>query len=293
MAYECGFIMRLVCKRFAAMKELKFKKGTRVKAERVQDETAQNYLAVMFATRFGHLSVLKWLLAMKAFRLNEHVFALAASGGHLAVLEWLHKETICPWNHTAFRWAMQHGKLEVLEWLKKNGAAWSGECISLAMIRGDLDSLRWAWTNGYYFDLDAYKTWAANDGFLEVLKWLVDEMRVQLNDEIALAAARHGRLEILKWIRSRQNLEAATWCYDMITAAAQSGSIETLEYLRDTGAQWHHNAWTKAANSGKLHVLKWLSEKGCPAGETREDLIAAAYGNRQIVKWLRSLDFSE
>lgn len=68
-------------------------------------------------------------------------------------------------------------------------------------------------------------------------------------------------------------------------AAAASGRLETLQFLRFMECPWDEYTSNAAAFNGHIEVLMWCIENGCPSNNVTT-LNAASSGNLEMVKWL-------
>ena len=50
----------------------------------------------------------------------------------------------------------------------------------------------------------------------------------------------------------------------VMDAAAFSGNIELVQWLRGEGCPWDRDTCFTAVNNGRVEVLRWLRENGCP-----------------------------
>ena len=134
---------------------------------------------------------------------------------------------------------------------------------------------------------DLWCSVAAENGHLDVLKWLREE-----NDppcpwsEMTCAyAAQNGHLESLKWLRS----EGCPWDEWACKEAAANGDLESLKWLRSEGCPWDEWTCAYAARGGHLEVLKWLRKENDPPCPWDEETCAYAadHGHLEVLKWLR------
>ncbi len=81
---------------------------------------------------------------------------------------------------------------------------------------------------------------AARYGCFEILKWLIEEKKLSLNDmdsaksNVVLAGARSGNLALLKWLIDEKNLSLSTTDAAGNTPclmASQSGNVDMMEWL--------------------------------------------------------------
>eukprot|EP00953_Heterococcus_sp_UTEX-ZZ885_P007315 4438-Heterococcus_DN1.PRE.1 len=132
--------------------------------------------------------------------LTDEVFVGAAAAASIAKLQLLHSEQGCRLSSNICGWAARSGSIDALRWAREHGGICTIE------------------TPGG----------AAAGAHLHVLQYLSDEGCEW--DEIACAvAAANDQLSTLKWLHEH----GCPWHHDYICSdAAESGSIETLLYLR-------------------------------------------------------------
>ena len=131
--------------------------------------------------------------------------------------------------------------------------------------------------------------YAAMQGSVEVLKWLVEEKGFELNDKTGWYAGLGGSVEILKYLRGRGYEFDGRLC----NGAAQGGHLEALKFLRGLNPPCPWSAWTcsDAARGGHLEVLKWARAQEPPCHWNWETCFGAAReGHLDVLKWARSQD---
>ncbi|GFH53325.1 hypothetical protein CTEN210_09801 [Chaetoceros tenuissimus] len=118
-------------------------------------------------------------------------------------------------------------------------------------------------------------------------------------DSIINAAMKSDQLGVLKWLKKRNffeypyfkrvlfieaarggNLGMITWAKDIagfsfqdeshfINAAAESGNIELVKYLRSEDISWNESTFGAAVSSGNIAILQYLIENDCPHDDQR------------------------
>ena len=78
-------------------------------------------------------------------------------------------------------------------------------------------------------------------------------------------------------------------------AAAASGNLELLIYLRSLDCPWSETIYLAAAAEGHLEILKWAESHGCPWDNSDLFPAAAKSSNRDVYQWLldRQCPFKE
>ena len=131
--------------------------------------------------------------------------------------------------------------------------------------------------------------YAAFQGSVEILRWLVEEKGWEPNKYTVDRAAMGGSVEVLEYVRGR-GCKFDKWA---CARAAQAGRLEALQYLRglDPPCRWDSTTCDWAAKGGHLEVLKWVRSQDppCPWSE-RTCSYAAINGHLEVLKWARSQD---
>ncbi|KXZ45872.1 hypothetical protein GPECTOR_50g666 [Gonium pectorale] len=82
--------------------------------------------------------------------------------------------------------------------------------------------------------------------------------------DMAVQAASAGHLDVLDWIVRTIGGCRVKLDEDLFAAAAGSGSVELMAWLREHGCRWDRRAFVRAAESGCVAAMEWLAERGCP-----------------------------
>ena len=94
-----------------------------------------------------------------------------------------------------------------------------------------------------------------------------------------------GNVRAVRRLMLRGNVKKAYMC----AAAAASGQLGLLKYLRAGGSKWDKDTCTYAAKGGHLETLKWARENHCVWNSETCDL-AAKHGHLEVLKWARAND---
>ena len=91
-----------------------------------------------------------------------------------------------------------------------------------------------------------------------------------------------GNVRAMRRLMLRRRVKKAYMC----AAAAASGQLGLLKYLRAGGSEWDKDTCAYAAKGGHLEVLQWAREKGCPWNEWT-CFRALDHGHFEVLKWAR------
>ena len=104
--------------------------------------------------------------------------------------------------------------------------------------------------------------YAALQGNVEILRWLMEEKGWDMNWKLGERAAMGGSVEVLKYLRNHPQksyhpFEETPFACE---GAARGGRLEALKFLRAHGppCPWSADTCSFAAQGGHLDVLKWL-----------------------------------
>ncbi|WZN63311.1 hypothetical protein HKI87_07g48590 [Chloropicon roscoffensis] len=157
-----------------------------------------------------------------------------------------------------------------------------GNLINYAALQGSVEILRWLMEDKGW-ELNWHTGWFAGmSGSVEVLEYLL-ERGYEFDRNVCRGAAKGGRLEALKFLRGLD--PPCPWDEWTCIRAAEGGHLEVLKWVRsqDPPCPW------VAAMRGHLDVLKWMraQEPPCPWSASTCSL-AARIGQLEALKWLRA-----
>ena len=135
--------------------------------------------------------------------------------------------------------------------------------------------------------------YAALQGSVEILRWLVEEKGCELNKDTGDLAGWGGSVEVLGYLVERGYEFTSYAC----GGAAKEGHLKALKFLRglDPPCPWDGLTCSYAAEGGRLEVLKWLRAQNPPCPWDFEWTLsfcaaAARTGNLDVLKWARDQD---
>eukprot|EP00594_Rhizosolenia_setigera_P009012 CAMPEP_0178954430 /NCGR_PEP_ID=MMETSP0789-20121207/8983_1 /TAXON_ID=3005 /ORGANISM="Rhizosolenia setigera, Strain CCMP 1694" /LENGTH=477 /DNA_ID=CAMNT_0020635825 /DNA_START=32 /DNA_END=1466 /DNA_ORIENTATION=+ len=182
------------------------------------------------------------------------------------------------------------GNFEILKYLVAKGCPIvKSEACSDVAENGDLEMLKWLRVDqGCSWDENIICQVAVVGGNIEMIQWLLSQ-GCHLNGEVMCRdAAYHGHLQLLKWLRLEKK---CSWNESSICEhAANSGNMEMLKWLQSQGIFFNKKiCCEKVAFSGNLETLKWLREdQNCPWDSKLMCDSAAVGGNIEMIKWVQS-----
>jgi len=153
-------------------------------------------------------------------------------------------------------------KLELLKWAREEKKCkWDEETICVAAGQGNLEMVKYCVAKECPINTRACVC-AAENGHLEVLKYLREEAKAPWDEYTAYLAAQQGHLHILEYLVERkcdQYSEGACAC------AAKNGHLDCLKYLHETAkAPWSSLAVYYAHENNHPDCVQYLLNNNCP-----------------------------
>jgi hypothetical protein len=226
--------------------------------------TARNQAGPLWvAACAGDLPALQRLHVRESWALTERVVEAAAAGGSVEMMLWLAARGMKP-THRACAAAAGAGRLAMLQWLHARGCPITFGCSTAAAKYGRLEALQWLYGQGV--QLTPYVVDAAiHGGQVDVLSWLESKMGALVPPRwpLTVCAAKVGQLPVLQWAHGRGYPLSA----DVFSEAARRrDGAAMLQWLRAAACPWSEEVCLAAAGSGNLEALQWLraQEPPCP-----------------------------
>ena len=216
---------------------------------------------IMNAAKLGQIHIFEWLMDQLA--LYDKILAwgraleYAAKGGHLDILKvfkahadkypydgvwhkkWdlLRESTFRRGNVEMFEFVLAHGtfKQDMRTFLQEY------PIIELLSLDGHLEMLQW------------YMARLEMENFPDIINYNKN------NSTNVKRAAEYGYIEMLKWLVEN----GFKFAVDAITAAAKEGQLESIVYLRERGCNITPTVSKVSVNRAQIHVLRWAIENGC------------------------------
>ena len=159
-------------------------------------------------------------------------------------------------------------KFEFLKWAREvKQCKWDEKTINAAADFGNLEMLKYCFSNDCPCDEKVSCKLAAIGGHLDCLRFLFD--KVKPSRETEKVAARHagayGRINILKYLVEERKISDAVK-FDCVAAAIEYGKLDCLKYLVEEAKvplnDWQYIAFARYFE--RTECLNYLLEKGCP-----------------------------
>ena len=153
-----------------------------------------------------------------------------ADTNKLELLKWIREEKKCDWNSLTIEAAAGHGNLEMVKYCVANGCPIHTHACSSAAQNGQLECLKylreevktpWDWMTAAY---------AAKNGHLHILEYLVERKYDQFSVFACENAASNGHLDCLKFLHKTAE---APWGKYAVRIAHRNNQSECLQYLLD------------------------------------------------------------
>ncbi|CAL6305570.1 unnamed protein product [Bathycoccus prasinos] len=176
-------------------------------------------------------------------------------------------------------------KLEFLEWAREvKHCEWDKRTIIVAASFGNLEMLKYCFSNDCPCDEEESCKQAACKGHLDCLRFLVDKVKPSRETErtAALQAACGGHTDIVKYFVEERKIsdEGKFTC---VGGAAMHGKLDCLKYLLGEEAKAPLNFWQYIAYARYCEhpdCENYLLEKGCPEPTDEEYALFIEQENR-------------
>ena len=159
-------------------------------------------------------------------------------------------------------------KLEFLKWAREaKHCEWDEKTINTAAEMGNLEMLKYCFSNDCPCDEEMSCKGAAVRGHLDCVRFLFDKVKPsrETEKEVAIQATGNGRLEIVKYFVEERNITDAVKIL-LVVAAAKYGQLDCLKYLLEE-AKVPLDLWGYIAHARYYEhpdCVNYLLEKGCP-----------------------------
>jgi hypothetical protein len=114
-------------------------------------------------------------------------------------------------------------------------------------------------------DRDLRQMIAAEEGRLDVLKWLFEKGCPMDHTRCASRAAYTAHVHILQWMKD--NGMTGEWCDYHMWSAASRGHLDVVKWLHANGCPWDEDACDCAAEYKHWDTLQYLVDNKCPGWE--------------------------
>jgi hypothetical protein len=159
-------------------------------------------------------------------------------------------------------------RLEFLKWAREvKHCEWDEETITVAALIGNLEMLKYCFSNGCPYNEKEACELAAIKGHLDCLRFLFDKVKPSRETEkqAALQAAAYGHLDILKYFVEERKISDDLEL-DCVVAAAKYGQLDCFKYLIEEAKApldfWLYIALARYFKHPDCE--NYLLEKGCP-----------------------------
>ena len=159
-------------------------------------------------------------------------------------------------------------KFEFLKWAREvKQCEWDEQTINVAAFKGNLEMLKYCFSNGCPYDEERSCKRAAAGGNLDCLRFLLDKVKPsrEMEKDAAIQAVGYVRINILKYLVEERKIPEIVKV-SCVTNAARYGRLESLNYLVDE-AKTPLNDWVHIACARYYEhpeCVNYLLAKGSP-----------------------------
>ena len=165
-------------------------------------------------------------------------------------------------------------KLEFLKWLREvKHCEWDEKTITVAALIGNLEMLKYCFSNECPYDEKESCRQAASKGHLDCLRFLFDKVKPsrEMEKDAAIQAVGYVRINILKYLVEERKIPEIVKA-SCVTNAAAYGRLESLKYLVEEAKvplnDWQYVACARYEEHPECE--NYLLEKGCPEPSDEE-----------------------
>jgi hypothetical protein len=159
-------------------------------------------------------------------------------------------------------------KLEFLKWAREvKQREWDENTINVAAAKGNLEILKYCFSNDCPYDEEESWKQAAAGGHLDCLRFLFDQVEPsrETEKEAAVQATCGGHVEILKYFVEERKIPEIVKVR-CVTNAAAYGCLDCIKYLVEEAKvpldNWKYIAFARYREHPEC--VNYLLEKGCP-----------------------------
>ena len=159
-------------------------------------------------------------------------------------------------------------KLEFLKWAREvKHCEWDEKTILQAADKGNLEMLKYCFSNECPYDEKESCRQAASKGHLDCLRFLFDKVKPsrEMEKDAAIQAVGYVRINILKYLVEERKIPEIVKA-SCVTNAAAYGGLESLKYFVEAAKvplhDWQHIA--RARYEAHPECENDSLEKGCP-----------------------------
>lgn len=252
--------------------------------------------SLISAAKGNQSKVIKWAMdkGMTSSKYYD-LCMIAAYNGNLELLKWL-REKNEPWDVLTCTHAILSEHIDVAKWALDNGCPqttmsfrhnrsmidikpYQYSVMCAAAYIGNIDLLQYLMNRGHGFTKWTVQC-AIRNKHLNAFEWMV-EQGCPAYDYSCQVAAKTGDLDLLKSIyRIVGKLNK-----DVAKAAAMSGNLEMLEYLKSEKCVMDDGTYLSAIKKNHIHVLDWAYQNNIELTVSCFD-DGALRGNLNVIKWL-------
>jgi hypothetical protein len=164
-------------------------------------------------------------------------------------------------------------KLELLKWAREvKHCEWDEETINAAAHEGNLETLKYCFSEECPYDEETSCFCATIRGRLDCLRFLFDKVEPsrKMEEEMVINAAISGHMDIIKYLVEERKIAGDAVKIRCVSTAAMNGRLDCLKYLiEDAKAPLNDD------DDGREHLsfaryyertecVNYLREKGCP-----------------------------
>ena len=172
-----------------------------------------------------------------------------AETNKLELLKWAREEKKCRWDEETIYVIAGQGNLEMVKYCVANECPINERTCAEAAENGDLEVLKYLREEAKAPWGSATAAWAASNGHLHILEYLVERKYDEFDEEACEFAATHGHLDCLKYLHETAK---APWDSSAVLVAHENDHPECVQYLLNNNCPLPYG-W-RIDEDGTLHT---------------------------------------
>ncbi len=210
----------------------------------------------------GNMKAVKYLMDIKKIQHDAYTLHLAIMSGNLEMVDYLVDKKKCQFDIDELKVALNYGQIEIVRKYIGTIPLGSGHfdaVIEKAMLSGNVEMVKLIYQ---HFKKDNPEirfvpTQAIHSGSRELVKYLVEELKLKLPPQSLEWALHSGSQPLVEYIVSKQKPENLT--SQMVDRLMRSGSLPLVNYcLNKFPSETTQNQVSLAIETGNLQIVRSL-----------------------------------
>lgn len=157
--------------------------------------------SMMFASEYGNKRYISWAISRNIHCTMDTLFLHLSRFGQLEIMKWIHRGGNTP-NRNSLMVAANYNQKSVIDWVLSIEVV-NGEFICVLAENGYIDTLKWAIEEKGFSSSEFLLNCAAAGGSLEIVKYLIKCHGIKVTKETVYSACSSGSKKMNNFIKTR------------------------------------------------------------------------------------------